>query len=113
MIAVGPMLDNVLAAVGDLDVTVLYATTVRPFDADTLARTLGTADVVIVEPYAVGTSAAAVSDALSHVPHRLKSIGVPRIELRQYGRPAEHEAEHGIDAVGLRRSIGDFLSGRG
>ncbi len=113
VIAVGPMLDNVIAAVGDLDLTVLYTATVRPFDADTLARTLGTADVVIVEPYAVGTSAAAVSDALSHVPHRLKCIGVPRIELRRYGTPAEHEAEHGIDAAGLRRSIGDFLSGRG
>ncbi len=104
------MLDNVLAAVGDLDLTVLYAATVRPFDADTLARTLGTADVVVVEPYAVGTSAAAVSEALSHVPHRLKSIGVPRAELRRYGTPSQHETEHGLDPAGLRRTIGDFLT---
>ncbi|MGA9344133.1 MAG: transketolase C-terminal domain-containing protein [Nocardioidaceae bacterium] len=110
VIAVGPMLDNVLAAVGDLDLTVLYAATVRPFDADTLARTLGTADVVLVEPYAVGTSAAAVSEALSHVPHRLKSIGVPRAELRRYGTPSQHETEHGLDPAGLRRTIGDFLT---
>ena len=38
MIAVGPMLDRVLEATADMDVTVLYATTVAPFDADTLAR---------------------------------------------------------------------------
>lgn len=109
VLAVGPTLDNVLAAVTDLDVTVLYASTVRPFDADTLVATLGTADVAVVEPYAIGTSAAVVSAALSHMPHRLESIGVPRVELRRYGAPAEHEAEHGLDAAGLRRTITDFL----
>ncbi|MEP6667061.1 MAG: transketolase [Nocardioidaceae bacterium] len=109
VIAVGPMLDKVLEAVGDLDLTVLYATTIRPFDPETLVATLGIADVVLVEPYAVGTSAWVVSQALSHVPHRLESIGVPRVELRRYGSPAEHEAELCLDPVGLRRSIADFL----
>ncbi len=112
VIAVGPMLDNVLEAVGDFDVTLLYASTIRPFDAETLVATLGMADVVLVEPYAVGTSAWVVSQALAHVPHRLESIGVPRVELRRYGTPAEHEAEHCLDAAGLRRTIGDFLSDR-
>ena len=87
VVAVGPLLDNVLEAVTGLDVTVLYAATVRPFDADTLVNTLGTADVAIVEPYAVGTSAAVASSALAHVPHRLESVGVPRVELRRYGTP--------------------------
>jgi transketolase len=109
VLAVGPTLDNVLAAAADLDVTVLYASTVRPFDADTLVSTLGTADVAVVEPYAVGTSAAVVSAALAHVPHRLESIGVPRVELRRYGSPAEHEAEHCLDAAGLRRTLTDFF----
>jgi transketolase len=110
VVAVGPMLDNVVRASADLDVTVLYAATVRPFDADTLVNTLGTADVAIVEPYAVGTSAAVVSAALRHVPHRLESIGVPRVELRRYGTPSQHEAEHCLDPAGLRRTLTDFFT---
>jgi transketolase len=50
VVAVGPMLDGVLSAVEGLDVTVLYATTVRPFDGDALRAAAGT-DVVLVEPY--------------------------------------------------------------
>jgi transketolase len=109
VVAVGPMLDNVLAATHDLDLTVLYASTVRPFDAETLVNSLGFADVIMVEPYAVGTSAHQVDEALRHVPHRLLSLGVPRVELRQYGTPMEHEAAHALDAAGLRRAIADFL----
>lgn len=110
VLAVGPMLDNVVAAVADLDVTVLYTSTVRPLDLRALVSTLGRADVVLVEPYAVGTSAWQVSSALSHLPHRLLSIGVPRRELRRYGTVAELEAGHGLDPAGLRRTIGAFLA---
>jgi transketolase len=109
VIAVGPMLDPVLAAVAGLDVTVLYASTIRPFDAQTLVSTLDAADVVVVEPYAVGTSAAPVAQALSHLPHRLLCLGVLRQELRRYGTPAEHATAHGLDSSGLRRSVTEFL----
>ena len=109
VIAVGPTLDSVLTATEGLDVTVLYASTIRPFDAATLTRTLGFADVILVEPYAVGTSAWHVSQALRHVPHRLLSLGVPRAELRSYGSPRDHQRAHDLDAAGLRRSITDFL----
>lgn len=112
VIAVGPMLDNVLAATEGLDVTVLYATTVRPFDGAGLRRAVGTgrvADVVVVEPYLAGTSTAAVNDALAEVPHRVLGLGVGRAELRKYGEMDEHLAAHGLDARGLRERIGAFL----
>ncbi|NBE56487.1 transketolase family protein [Streptomyces boluensis] len=110
VIAVGPMLDNVLAAVEGLDVTVLYATTVRPFDADTLRRAAGGSPyVVLVEPYLAGTSAASAGEALQAVPHRVLGLGVARRELRRYGTMAEHLAAHGLDPASLRARIDTFL----
>ncbi|MFG3546315.1 transketolase family protein [Streptomyces sp. NPDC047725] len=112
VVAVGPMLDAVLAATEGLDVTVLYATTVRPFDTDALRRATRSAgtDVVLVEPYLAGTSTAAAGDALSDVPHRVLGLGVNRRELRRYGRLEEHVAAHGLDAGSLRERIGGFLA---
>jgi len=110
VVAVGPMLSPVLSAVGDLDVTVAYATTVRPFDASgLLASEAGSGAVVLVEPYLAGTSAFAVSAALASRPHRLLSLGVPRTELRMYGAASDHAAAHGLDAAGIRRSVTEFL----
>lgn len=114
VIAVGPMLDNVLAATEGLDVTVLYATTVRPFDGAGLRRAVGgsgAADAVIVEPYLAGTSTAVANDTLIEVPHRLLGLGVRRAELRKYGEIDEHLAAHGLDPRGLRERIGAFLGG--
>ncbi|MGW0816720.1 transketolase family protein [Streptomyces viridiviolaceus] len=113
VVAVGPVLDAVLTATEALDVTVLYATTVRPFDTAALRRATETAgtDVVLVEPYLAGTSTAVVNDALSDVPHRVLGLGVARRELRRYGRVEEHVAAHGLDARSLRRRIGDFVAG--
>ncbi|MDN3058383.1 transketolase [Streptomyces sp. SRF1] len=132
VIAVGPMLDNVLAAVEGLDVTVLYATTVRPFDERTLraataagagagsgaagagaagtgAGTGAAADVVIVEPYLAGTSTGAVNDTLADRPHRVLGLGIPRRELRRYGTIDEHLAGQGLDPASLRERIAGFL----
>jgi transketolase len=108
VIAVGPALDAVLDAVEGLDLTVLYATTVRPFDVAGLRETLSVPDVVMVEPYLAGTSSAVVSDALVDVPHRLLALGVREQDLRTYGTAAEHDGMHGLDAAGIRRSLDSF-----
>ncbi|PAX82780.1 transketolase [Streptomyces albidoflavus] len=115
VVAVGPVLDTVLAATEGLDLTVLYATTVRPFDGAGLRRAAvdpdrGAAQVVLVEPYLAGTSVRAADEALSVVPHRLLGLGVGKEELRRYGRAEEHDAAHGLDAASLRRDISAFLA---
>jgi transketolase len=110
VVAVGPMADRVLAATEGLDVTVLYATTVRPFDAETLRATLTEPDVVLVEPYLRGTSMAEVSRALSDLRHRVLGLGVGQQELRRYGTVEQHDALHGLDEAGLRAAISGFLT---
>ncbi len=108
VVAVGPMLDPVLDATRDRDVSVLYASSVRPFDAAGLRAVLGVPDVVLVEPYLAGTSSHVVDEALRDVPHRVLALGVSRHELRRYGRPEEHQAAHGLDATGIRAAIDRF-----
>ncbi|MFI1797365.1 transketolase family protein [Streptomyces sp. NPDC020379] len=114
VVAVGPMLDNVLAAVEGLDVTVLYAATVRPFDGVALRAALGGraegADVVLVEPCLAGTSTAAVNDALADLPHRVLGLGIGRRELRRYGSIDEHLKGQGLDPRSLRDRIVSFLN---
>jgi transketolase len=109
VIAVGPLADDVIEATAGMDVTVLYAATIRPFDRRTLRATLREPRVVLVEPYLAGTSVGAVSEALADIPHRVRGLGVGREELRRYGTLPEHQAAHGLDAASLRQRIADFV----
>ena len=110
VVAFGPVLDNVLAATEGRDVTVVHTSTVRPFDAAGLRAVLGSPEVVLVEPWLAGTSSHVVAEALIDVPHRLLALGVARRELRAYGTPADHIRAHGLDAVGIRRSLDAFVA---
>ncbi len=112
VVAVGPTLDQVLEATAETDETVAYLATVRPFDRDGLREALRGTDVVLVEPYLQGTSAAEISAALVDRPHRLLSLGVPLGELRRYGTGAEHRAAHELDARGIRAALAAFRSAR-
>jgi transketolase len=110
VIAVGPMLDRTLAALDGIDATVLYATTVVPLDAATLAAEAApAAEFVVVEPFYEGTLAAQVSAALAHRSTRLLSIGVPRQVISHYGTPEQHDRDLGLDVRGIRERVLAFV----
>ena len=112
VIAVGPMLDRTLAAVADMDATVLYVTSVAPFDADGLVRETADADdVIAVMPFLAGTMAPAITTALSHRIARYGWIGVEPTILREYGTAADHDRARGLDTAGIRERIARFLEG--
>lgn len=112
VLAIGPMLDPVLAATAGLDVTVAYTSTVRPLDLAGIRMLAGSDTVVLVEPYLAGTSARLIDEALRTRPHRTLALGVGRAEQRRYGTPEQHDALHGLDPAGLRGSIVTFLAGQ-
>jgi transketolase len=112
VLAVGPMLDAVLEATSGRDVTVLYASTIRPFDAATIHQAVTRATtpaLILAEPYLAGTSASPASEALADLPHRLLALGTRREELRHYGTWHDHVTAHGLDPAGLRERIDAFL----
>lgn len=110
VLALGPVLDEVLEATTDLDLAVYYANTIRPFPAHELRAALDGTDVAVVEPWLAGTSAHLITDALRDRPRRLLSLGVKRdVELRKYGSAHDHQRAHGLDAAGIRRSLAAWV----
>ena len=110
VIAFGPMLDRTVRAVSDLDVTLLYATSVEPFDAQTLRSVADQKPAVItVEPFYEGSVTMRISEALRHVPSRIGSVGVPREFIARYGTVAEHDRYLRLDEEGVREQIVRFL----
>ena len=111
VVAVGPMLDRALAAAEDLDLTVLYATTVAPFDGKTLRKAAAKAstNVILVEPYYEGGLVHDIARALQAVPARIETIGVPHRILERYGPPEQLDREVGLAVDSIRTRITSFL----
>ena len=110
VIAFGPMLDRTAAAVADLDVSLLYATSVEPFDGATLAAVAGDHPVVItVEPFYEGSVSSRIAEALRHVPSRIGSVGVPREFITRYGTATQLDSYLRLDEAGISKQVLEFL----
>lgn len=105
VIAVGTALAPTLAAAQDLDVTLLYYTTVAPFDAETLRENCASKKVVLVEPYYEGVVLKDIVAALAPAPLQIKSVGVPHRFLTNYGHQEEHDEAIGLTPSGVRAHI--------
>lgn len=107
--AVGSMLDKVLAAVGDLDVTIIYLTTIRPFDFKTVKRNISGNKIIICEPYYSG---AITEDILNCVtkPVRIDHIGVPKEFLTKYGNREEQDEFLGFSEKKIRQRIKKIIN---
>ena len=111
ILAIGNMLEAVLEASAEMDVTILYYTTIYPFDQTLLQETIANNDkLVIIEPYYSGTIALDVLECLGNKQVSISHIGVPRTFLTNYGTKAEHDQYLGLDAGSMRNKLYTLLN---
>ncbi len=109
VIAVAEQLDATLEACAGADVTVLYYTTLAPFDAGTLRREYAGGAVFVSAPLYTGSLYADIASALDGEPVRLGGAEIPLEVLRTYGRKADKDAALGLDAKGIAQRLNAFL----
>jgi transketolase len=91
-------------------VTLLYCTTVAPFDGETLQSVCRDqqgrgSKIVLVEPYYEGVLVPDICAAMGGVPVAVETIGVPHRVLARYGTAEEHDEELGLTVEGIRRRV--------
>jgi transketolase len=112
VVAVGPTLDYILSAVEDIDVGVIYYTTIAPFDYSTLRENLASSGkVLLVEPFYSGTLTHAISQAAWPKPVAVDSVGVPREFLTHYGSAKEHDKAIGFTSGNIRSRLEALIYG--
>lgn len=93
VIAVSVMLDDVMKMCKGKDVTVLYYTTLEPFDYKTLNENCESGNVLIVEPQFEGTLTHDIHKAIPNRALRIEEVAFPREIFRNYGT-YEEKMEH-------------------
>lgn len=98
VIAVGVMLDTVMEACEDKDVTVLYYTTLEPFDAQMLAENCDSGKLVICGQFYEGTLLPDIHKALPGRSLLIREVAFPREIFRNYGTYDEKIKHYGLTA---------------
>ena len=111
IIAVGPVLDRVRVAIRDMDLTLAYVTTLKPFDLDALDDITGRGDkpCVIVEPFYQGTTLGIIASQNESIKGNILNIGVPDSFLHAYGSSSDHDSNIGMHSDALRDRITRFF----
>jgi transketolase len=112
VVAIGPMLERVINACANIDVTILYYTTLAPFDSELLFATTKNNKVAIIEPFYEGTMAYDVISSLRGRSIELLSIGVPRKFLTNYGLVSEQDVFCGLDVLGIKSKLEGFFNAK-
>lgn len=110
IIAVGPMLDIILSAAESLDVTILYYTTIEPFDVDTLKENLSGNKIIICEPYNKGAFLTDIIQEMNGEGLKIEFIGFEKTKNCKLGSFEENKSYWGIDNQSVEKRLKNFLS---
>ena len=112
VICAAETMDRINEATQDIDVTVLYYSTIVPFDGDSLKREIANTQkaVYICTPFYKGSITAQVVNALEGLEYRIGESGVPLEILRNYGTKDDKDKYCGLTEDKLSSSIHSFFS---
>ncbi len=96
VVAVSTMLDTVLEAYAGEDVSILYYTTLLPFDRETLREHYNGGRILLYEPHYEGTLLYEVYKTFPDRPLQVSCTGVRREILRNYGSKEQNDAYNGL-----------------
>lgn len=105
VIAVSVMLDVVMKVCQDKDVTVLYYTTLEPFDHKTLAENCESGKILIVEPEYEGSLLYDIHKALPGRALQMDQVAFPREIFRNYGTYDEKMDYYGLNNKSIEEKI--------
>jgi len=111
VIAVSVMLDEVMRVCAGQDVTVLYYTTLEPFDRETLAANCPSGRILIAEPEYEGTLLYDVHSALPGRALRIEQVAFPREIFRNYGTYREKMDHYGLTEENIRGKLSTLTMG--
>ena len=105
----GPTLDMTIEACRDLDVNILYFTTVFPFDFEIIKAACTNGKLLLVEPFYQHSLTHLILDKLGTTRTQIFSVGVPRTFLRNYGSVSEHYKEFGLTSAKIRTTAQELI----
>lgn len=109
VITVGPTLSDVLKAIGDLDVGIIYCTTVQPFDSKTFFSNMSSNKIITVEPYYSGFLASQIALSSPGIPLAIYPLGVAHCFHTNYGKYEDHRNLDGLSIDKIRKSIKSII----
>ena len=106
IIAIGPVLDVTLQAAEYEDVDILYYSTIIPFDSKALQKSMEKkTKIMVIEPFYSGTISDLIIESLNQKSIMIKSIGVPKEFLRNYGLAEQHDNAIGFTSKNISKEL--------
>jgi transketolase len=109
VIAVSVMLDEVMKVCCNEDITVLYYTTLEPFDYAILEENCPCGRVLVCEPHFSGALDADIIKALNGRSIKITHVGFPREIFRNYGTYQEKLSYYGLTAENILVQLKNIL----
>lgn len=109
VLAIGPMLELAMRALQDEDVTILYYTTVSPFDKDTLQANYVNDRILLMEPAYQGGILPQVTEALRGEKVKMNFVGYPHEFITNHGYVVENAPMYGMTVEAVMKKYRELI----